>query len=77
MTKLAFNSNYKSWLREYETKLIYTQKEFKEALAEQERQLVVNRVIQCPEGNWNTDVNIALQILHVHKTESGLLVLVK
>ncbi len=68
---------WKDFKREYETELKYTRKEFNDALEAQAKSLVVNRVIQSFTGRVGPDESRAMQILAVHKTEYGVVVIVK
>lgn len=77
MTKLKFNSNYKEFKREYETELVYTRKQMDDALKKCIEEYTVNRVIQSFTGHVGPKESIALQILAIHKTPEGLLVIVR
>jgi len=47
-----------------------------EALAAQAKSLVVNRVVRSPNGKWD-DACEALQIVHVHHTPEGVMIVVR
>jgi len=72
---LKFNPNYKEWKSQYDTELVYTRKDMNDALAEQAKAFVVNRVIQSFTGRMG-DAR-AMQILAVHQTSEGIMVIVK
>jgi hypothetical protein len=77
MTKLKFNPNYKQWRRDYETIPVYTKKEHNEALAKVKQELTVNRVVQSFTGLYGPDDCRAMQILAIHQTPDGLLIVVR
>lgn len=63
---------FKEYIEKFNSEKIYTKADMTKALAEQEKVMVVNRVIQ--KGK---DFDIALQILAIHKTPDGIIVIVK
>lgn len=74
---IKFNKDFKSWQEDYETTPIYTKKQMENALSEQAKKLRVNRVVKSLTGLYGPTESIAMQILHVHYTEEGVLVIVK
>ncbi len=76
MSQLKFNPNYKSWKHEFDTVPVYTRKQLHEELDKLRKKLIISRVIRCPTGRID-DEREALQILAIHETELGLMILVK
>jgi hypothetical protein len=62
---------YKEFKHEYETKLVYTRKQVHEIIENITKENTVNRVIQ--KGK---DFEVAMQILEIHKTTEGILIIV-
>ena len=60
----------------FNTEPFYTRREMQEALAAQAKSLVVNRVVRSPNGKWD-DACEALQIVHVHHTPEGVMIVVR
>jgi hypothetical protein len=74
---LKFDPNYKQWKIDYETKLVYTQKQVHQLLEDQSRALKVNRVVRSYTGLYGPDDCVAMKILAIHETAEGLLIVVK
>lgn len=74
---LKFSANYKEWKQQYEVEPVFTRKDMAEALAKQAKRLKVNRVIKSFTGRVGPDESIALQILAIHETDEGIMVIVK
>jgi hypothetical protein len=62
---------YREWKHQYETELVYTRKDLSEALAQQDKQNVINRVILSGK-----DCDVVLRIVAIHRTLEGTLVTV-
>lgn len=63
---------YAEFIRDFDTEPKYTRRQMAEAIRRCEEQHTVNRVIQ--KGK---DCDIALQILAIHSTPEGIIVIVK
>jgi len=63
---------WKEFQEEYNNKPIYTKKQHNEIVEQVIKQHTVNRVIQ--KGK---DFDVALQILSIHSTPDGIMVIVK
>lgn len=74
---LRFNPDYKSWKEKYENEPVYTEKQFRDALKEQEKSFVINRVIQSFSSRVGPNESVAMQILAIHKTPEGITIIVK
>jgi hypothetical protein len=74
---LKFSPDYKAWKERFNTEPIYTRKQMSDALAQQEKELTVNRVIQSFTGRVGPDESIAMQILAIHRTPEGVMVIVR
>jgi len=64
--------SYKEFLLEFDNEPKYTRRQMAEAMKQCVAEHVVNRVIQ--QGK---DYNIAMQILAIHKTPEGIIVIVR
>lgn len=74
---LKFDSNYHNWRKQFETEPVYTRKQMAEAMEACVREHTVNRVIQSFTGRVGPTESIAMQILAIHKTPEGVMVIVK
>lgn len=74
---LKFNPNYSEWKQKFDNELVYTRREVSKMLKEQAKELTVNRVVQSFNGKYGPDCSVAMQILAIHKTPEGLLVIVR
>ena len=74
---LKFDPNYKSWKDKFDTELVYTRKDMADHDTALRKQLRVNRVIQSFTGRVGPNESIAMQILAIHETPEGTLVIVK
>lgn len=74
---LQFSANYKEWRLRFETEAVYTRKDMAEALDKQRKAMVVNRVIQSFTGRVGPSESVAMQILAIHETTEGTLVIVR
>jgi hypothetical protein len=72
MPEITVLQNYSEFRREFDTKLVYTRRDFAEFRNKLEEEYVINRVIMRGK-----DINVALQILAIHKTPEGITVVVK
>lgn len=70
-------SKFDDFQYRYRTEKIYTRKDLHDALEQLGKEMTVNRVVQSNNGRYGPDCCIALQILAVHKTPEGTLVIVK
>ena len=64
--------SYKEFVYQFDNEKIYTRRQLAELLEQQAKRHIVNRVIL--KGK---DVDIALQILSIHETPEGRVVIVK
>lgn len=67
----------KEFVFKYRVEKVYTRKQMKDALKRQEKELTVNRVIQSFSGRIGPNESEAMQILAIHKTPEGIMVIVK
>lgn len=77
MNELKFTPDYISWKRQFDTEPVYTRRQMAEALERCSREYQVNRVIQSFNGQVGPSCSIAMQILAVHKTPDGVVVIVR
>ena len=74
---LKFNPVYREWKRKFDTEPVYTRRQMAEALERQAREYTINRVIQSFTGRIGPNDSVAMQILAIHKTPEGVMVIVK
>jgi hypothetical protein len=74
---LKFNPNYREWKERFNTEPVFTRKQMSDALEQQKKELTVNRVIQSFTGRVGPDESIAMQILAIHNTPEGVIVIVR
>lgn len=73
-----FSSDYFEWRQRYNTELRYTQRQLDEAVKAAIKSRTVNRVVKSLDGeHYGPGVSMAMQILAVHETPEGVLVIVK
>ena len=77
MSELKFDPDYGKWKTQFDTEPVYTRRNMSEALEKQAKALRVTRVVQSFTGKYGPDCSIAMQILAIHQTEEGVLVIVK
>lgn len=61
----------------YRTEKLYTRKQMSDALQRQAKELTVSRVVQSFTGRYGPTETRAMQILAIHKTPEGILIIVK
>jgi hypothetical protein len=77
MSYLKFDPSYNEWKEKYNNELVYTRKQMDEALEAHTKRMIVNRVIRVDAGKEKQKYSEALQILSIHQTEEGMVVIVK
>ena len=74
---LKFSPDYKSWKEKFDNEPLYTRRQMSEALQKQAIELQVSRVVQSFNGKYGPDCSAAMQILAIHQTPGGVLVIVR
>lgn len=77
MAEIKQMQSWKEFKEDFNTKLVYTEKDMQEALEKQTKSFVVNRVIQSFTGKVGPTESVSMQILHIHRTPEGIIVIVR
>jgi len=77
MTEIKQFTPYREWQKKYREDKVYTRKDMHDALEKQAKEMTVNRVVRSFNGKYGPDCTEAMQILAIHKTPEGTLVIVK
>ena len=68
--------SWKDFQKEYDEPR-YSERQLNEILEKQAEALRVSRVVQSFNGKYGPDCSIAMQILAIHRTPDGMLVIVR